>query len=80
MQQKQLLRMNQLSLVLLPQCEVIRGLQVETFKRFKEETDRDQQLIKLREFLSSDDGTGGMPEGLKITKDTGTDFHSLMDV
>ena len=80
MQQKQLLRMNQLSLVLLPQCEVIRGLQVETFKRVKEETDRDQQLIKLREFLSSDDRTGGMLEGLKITKDTGTDFHSLMDV
>ena len=41
-------------------------LQVVTFRRVREETDRDQQLIKLRE--SSDDRTGGMPEGLKIYK------------
>ena len=37
-----------------------------TFRRVREETDRDKQLIKLRE--SSDDRTGGMPEGLKIYK------------
>ena len=42
------------------------GLQAITFQRVKEETDKDGYLTILREFISSDDGAGEMPDGLEI--------------
>ena len=42
------------------------GLHAISIQKVREETDKDGQLAILREFITSDDGVGSLPDGLEV--------------